>query len=511
MKKITLLTFLMATAMVFGQSLPFDYEDGTTTASFQFDGIGFANIANPDPSGINTSSRVLETVKDVGAAWFAGFGYETPGQATTLVDFANGTVFTMKIWSTKANLQLRFQVQIAPTGEGPFPTYNRDVVVATANTWTEVTFDFSDQAGLLGTEKYSTIVIQPDYDPACEGGSCPPIAVGGTYYIDDIEQVGAPDPTCDDGIQNGNETGVDCGGPDCPECPPSCDDGIQNGNETGVDCGGPDCPECPADEPTAGPQNNGSTGSDFYIYSGLSGNANESDFAGFNFEDFSGGASTITEETLSGDKVMKLDNLDFFGSGLGENFNATGTYTYVHLNYYATTSTGFNFSLVDDSLSATICCGNPEEPFFRFGPGLDAPLETGQWVSVFIPLSHFANYPALVNGTWDGTDIKQTLFTGNGTVYIDNIFFSTTNTLGVNDLTRNEFTVFPNPTTDSWTVVGTQDIESIQVFDVLGKQVVELTPNATDITIDASTLNNGLYFAKINSATGSKTVKLIKK
>ncbi len=48
--------------------------------------------------------------------------------------------------------------------------------------------------------------------------------------------------TCTDGIQNGNETGVDCGG-DCEACV-SCIDGIQNGNETGIDCGG-DCPDCP--------------------------------------------------------------------------------------------------------------------------------------------------------------------------------------------------------------------------------------------------------------------------
>ena len=47
--------------------------------------------------------------------------------------------------------------------------------------------------------------------------------------------------TCDDGIQNGNETGVDCGG-SCDPCP-TCNDGIQNGNETGVDCGG-SCPAC---------------------------------------------------------------------------------------------------------------------------------------------------------------------------------------------------------------------------------------------------------------------------
>ncbi|MCB2195746.1 MAG: hypothetical protein KQH79_07790 [Bacteroidetes bacterium] len=73
--------------------------------------------------------------------------------------------------------------------------------------------------------------------------------------------------TCNDGIINGAETDVDCGGPDCQPCSTaslcnvnsdcesgicvngicmeaSCTDGIQNGNETGVDCGGPDCTPC---------------------------------------------------------------------------------------------------------------------------------------------------------------------------------------------------------------------------------------------------------------------------
>ncbi len=57
------------------------------------------------------------------------------------------------------------------------------------------------------------------------------------------------EPTCDDGVQNGDETGVDCGG-SCPnECPPepTCDDGVQNGDETGVDCGGSCGNVCPCD------------------------------------------------------------------------------------------------------------------------------------------------------------------------------------------------------------------------------------------------------------------------
>jgi hypothetical protein len=50
-------------------------------------------------------------------------------------------------------------------------------------------------------------------------------------------------PTCSDGLQNGNETGVDCGG-DCDDCV-TCSDNIQNGDETGVDCGGSSCAACP--------------------------------------------------------------------------------------------------------------------------------------------------------------------------------------------------------------------------------------------------------------------------
>lgn len=50
-------------------------------------------------------------------------------------------------------------------------------------------------------------------------------------------------PTCEDGIKNGEETGIDCGG-NCNPCDePNCFDGMKNGNETGVDCGG-NCNPC---------------------------------------------------------------------------------------------------------------------------------------------------------------------------------------------------------------------------------------------------------------------------
>jgi hypothetical protein len=76
-------------------------------------------------------------------------------------------------------------------------------------------------------------------------------------------------PAPADGIKNGDETDVDCGGSKSPACvdgkgcivandctsgvctggkcqAPSATDGVRNGDETGVDCGGTKAPKCPA-------------------------------------------------------------------------------------------------------------------------------------------------------------------------------------------------------------------------------------------------------------------------
>ena len=60
-----------------------------------------------------------------------------------------------------------------------------------------------------------------------------------------------PCPNCSDGIMNGDETGIDCGGACLAASPsqvcPSCKkDNVRNGQETGIDCGGPLCPPCDA-------------------------------------------------------------------------------------------------------------------------------------------------------------------------------------------------------------------------------------------------------------------------
>ncbi|PXX31628.1 hypothetical protein C7972_101466 [Arenibacter sp. ARW7G5Y1] len=71
------------------------------------------------------------------------------------------------------------------------------------------------------------------------------LAIGALAFTscsnDDEPPIAETVATCNDGIQNQGETGVDCGGPNCQPCTEAtatCEDGIQNGDETGVDIGG---------------------------------------------------------------------------------------------------------------------------------------------------------------------------------------------------------------------------------------------------------------------------------
>ena len=72
--------------------------------------------------------------------------------------------------------------------------------------------------------------------------------------------------------------------------------------------------------------------------------------------------------------------------------------------------------------------------------------------------------------------------------------------------------IFPNPTQEKWKVQSKNgnQILSIHLFDSMGKEVQHLIPNASEVSIDASQLAVGLYFAQISTAEGVLSAKLIK-
>ncbi|WP_223032207.1 T9SS type A sorting domain-containing protein [Hanstruepera marina] len=99
-------------------------------------------------------------------------------------------------------------------------------------------------------------------------------------------------------------------------------------------------------------------------------------------------------------------------------------------------------------------------------------------------------------------------------IFFDNVsMVNNDQTLSVDTVTLNdaEIRVYPNPTQNVWNVkTNNLDINSIQIIDIQGRQVLDLNTNTTKATIDASGLPTGLYFARINTAAGTESIKLIK-
>ncbi|MBC8756396.1 T9SS type A sorting domain-containing protein [Kordia sp. YSTF-M3] len=85
-------------------------------------------------------------------------------------------------------------------------------------------------------------------------------------------------------------------------------------------------------------------------------------------------------------------------------------------------------------------------------------------------------------------------------------------TLSTNEVvSAANFIAYPNPTNDAWNVAtNNTTITSVRVYDISGKQVLTLTPNASTVSIDGGTLQKGIYFANIQSDKGQSSIKLVK-
>ncbi|MBC7523734.1 MAG: T9SS type A sorting domain-containing protein [Flavobacterium sp.] len=86
--------------------------------------------------------------------------------------------------------------------------------------------------------------------------------------------------------------------------------------------------------------------------------------------------------------------------------------------------------------------------------------------------------------------------------------------LSTNQFFTNNFTIQPNPVNDIFTVSSKNDtaIQNITVTDINGRVVSEVSPKAmSQIQVNVSELNSGVYFVKVQSEAGVGTSKIIKK
>jgi len=185
MKKITFKLMLLAGFILLGmttqaQMTLLDAEDGTfnkLSPNVQANGPGESNadftvVANPNPSGINTSSKVVMFTRRTGGAnampW-AGFW-------STIVDpdpdFTTDKYLHVKVLKTKTS-PLHFKIEGGVDGNLEIANMNAYTDVGE---WQDIVFDFSSKTGT-----YPVVAFMPDFeDPLIDTGDI-------TIYFDDIK------------------------------------------------------------------------------------------------------------------------------------------------------------------------------------------------------------------------------------------------------------------------------------------------------------------------------------
>ncbi|WP_335975446.1 T9SS-dependent choice-of-anchor J family protein [Gaetbulibacter jejuensis] len=89
--------------------------------------------------------------------------------------------------------------------------------------------------------------------------------------------------------------------------------------------------------------------------------------------------------------------------------------------------------------------------------------------------------------------------------------WSTSEVLSVGDVEENsQFTYFPNPVNDKLTLNAQSNIQNVAVYNMLGQEVINASPNTLDAEVDMVNLNSGAYFVKVTIDNATKTIRVIK-
>ena len=307
-------------------------------------------------------------------------------------------------------------------------------------------------------------------------------AAAGFVFLDNVSLMEAV-PTCSDGIQNGDEEGIDCGGSNCPPCT----------NNNVIPDAAPPTPPARAEADVIS------------IYGDAYGTP-----IGLNNVPWDG--TTFTEENIAGNNVIKAvidPGAPFIGSDLGSVIDGSDM-TYFHMDFWIANPHEAGQVFNPKWSNHTGGAGETDAGELTIALG---PTDVQTWYSVDVPLANFNNVNG--GGIANREALAQFLITAAGfsvnpEVYVDNIYLHKNTTLSTESFELSSLKVFPNPSQRGWQISTEATINSVDVYNITGTLLQSIKVNTADAKIDATNLSTGIYLAKIRTDRGEKVVKLIK-
>ncbi len=167
-----------------------------------------------------------------------------------------------------------------------------------------------------------------------------------------------------------------------------------------------------------------------------------------------------------------------------------------------TTGLGGAYGNVDDAL-AIYTWGYPEATWFPIV--IDFNIDAGTWTmsinGTALPAQPFDDENVL-----GGLDFYS--FDTNNEMYIDAIVYQ--DVLSVDENSLSSFKAYPNPVKDYLYLSTNAVVDSVEVYDILGHQILSFTPGTLSPKVDMSSLSSGSYLVKATIGNQSKTLKILK-
>jgi hypothetical protein len=155
------------------------------------------------------------------------------------------------------------------------------------------------------------------------------------------------------------------------------------------------------------------------------------------------------------------------------------------------------------------------------GGSTDLVYPEDQWFDFSIELDVDAStYELKLNSSTGGVQTKGASATGFGgadfyadnstnNYYVDAVRFAE-GVLGADDFSGDVFSVFPNPVVNTLNIKSAIAVDNVTIYDVLGKQVLSVNPDAISPSVDMSALSSGAYLVNVTIGNASKTIKVLK-
>ena len=461
MKKITFLFFLISSLTVFSQTVLEDFEGTLPTGALVGDsGMATTPEVVADPATGGDHGNVLKIVTSAdGNGWqnaqlfFQGSNLDlTTSDKVVTVDIYSESAFNMLAkTASPLNGGAESATDAAHTGSG----------------WETLTFDFSDSKDNtpVANDVFGRILFFPQWSGS--GWNTSSVT---TTYVDNIKGIAAGEDTCSNNVQDGDETGIDCGGSCNDACPTTSAvilEDFEGTLPTGAlvgDSGMATTPEVVADPATGGDH-----GNVLKIVTSADGNGWQ------NAQLFFQGSNL---DLTTSDKVVTVD-----------------IYSESAFNMLAKTASPLNGG-AESATDAAHTGSGWETLTFDFSDSKDnTPVANDVFGRILF-------FPQWSGSGWNTSSVTTT--------YVDNIKGIAAATANITDNVLLNVSIYPNPTTSRLIISAPNTIKSAAIYNILGKQVLSLNINKNSESVDVSNLATGMYLIKYSIDNAVGTAKFIK-